>query len=153
MIKEEPTDEIPKEQTTPKRREDFSDVQPTAEQKTYATVSKRMEKHPTSLQIDSSVAGAEKKTCTLEADESQQFIIGRDQSSDMQINDEQVSSKHCLVEFVNDSFIVRDLNSTNGTTLNGQEIKEARLSDGDKLKIGETSLAVKVTYDSTIQQR
>lgn len=151
MLKEEPTDEIPVEQSKPPWNEDSAEVNPSPEGEVFSTVSKRKEKLKTPIQIELSVVGAPNETYSLGADETQQFVIGRDASSDLRINDEQVSSKHCLVEFVNSSFIIRDLNSTNGTTLNGQEINEAQLSDGDQLQIGETSLSVKLTYDTTIQ--
>lgn len=151
LLKEEPTDEIPLEQSKPQWSGNSAEIPPTPEERTFSTVSKRKENLRTPIQIELSVVGAPNETHSLGADETQQFVIGRDASSDLRINDVKVSSKHSLVEFVNSSFIIRDLNSTNGTTLNGQEIKEARLSDGDQLQIGETSLSVKLTYDSTIQ--
>ena len=148
MLEQEKKEEVPKVQPVPEWTRKSDEIEPTLERKTFSTVSKRKGKLPIPTKIELSVVGAEDKTYSLGADETRQFFIGREQSSDLWIDDEKVSSKHCLVEYVNNFFIVRDLNSTNGTALNGQEIKEARLSDKDQMQIGDSSLIVRLSYES-----
>ncbi len=71
------------------------------------------------------------------------FTIGRKAQNDIQIDDITVSSKHAVVKIeknaymdhVNDIYVV-DLDSTNGTLVNGQTIKKHMLRHGDIIQIG-----------------
>lgn len=90
---------------------------------------------------------ASKDNYVIDATGASQIIIGREEPVDVQVLDEKVSAQHCKISEANRSFVVRDLNSTNGTKLNGQEITEARISDGDELQIGDTMLAIRIKYD------
>jgi EAL domain-containing protein (putative c-di-GMP-specific phosphodiesterase class I) len=65
------------------------------------------------------------------------FTIGRNDSSDLQIDSTQVSREHAVISRSGRKYRVRDLNSTNGTFLNGQRIAEATLADGDLLAIAD----------------
>lgn len=71
-------------------------------------------------------------------------IIGREESCDIAINDIDVSSKHAVIKKSKSSFILEDLNSTNGTLLNGERINLAELNEGDEFVIGSTSFVVKI---------
>lgn len=74
------------------------------------------------------------------------FVVGRvKELCDMQITveDKYISGKH--LRFINegDGISVEDLNTTNGTELNGDRIySKARLRQGDILKIGKTKFEV-----------
>lgn len=59
--------------------------------------------------------------------------IGRDPSCDVVIDNAGISRLHGAIEVVGDSFILRDCNSQNGLTLNGEPCREARLVDGDTI--------------------
>ena len=64
------------------------------------------------------------------------ITIGRDSSNDIVIDKESVSSLHATIEYKHGHFYLEDHRSTNGTTLNGKEIKEnepVRLKSGDKI--------------------
>jgi pSer/pThr/pTyr-binding forkhead associated (FHA) protein len=71
------------------------------------------------------------------------YAIGRKAQSDIQIDDITVSSKHAVVKVepnmymsnVQDVFVV-DLDSTNGTMVNGQRVKRHLLRHGDVIQIG-----------------
>ncbi|REK08203.1 MAG: EAL domain-containing protein [Planctomycetota bacterium] len=65
------------------------------------------------------------------------FTIGRNDSSDLQIDSTQVSREHAVISRHGRKYRVRDLESTNGTFLNGQRIEEATLADGDLLAIAD----------------
>ena len=68
-------------------------------------------------------------------------IIGRSIDSDFVINDTLVSKKHCEITFSEGKFYVEDLDSRNGTFVNGKRIKKkTALFYGDKLSIGDTIL-------------
>lgn len=56
------------------------------------------------------------------------FIIGRDESSDLCIDDTRVSREHARVYFEDDHWWIRDLASRNGTFINGESITQDRLT-------------------------
>ena len=65
------------------------------------------------------------------------FSIGRSEENDMVINDSFVSSEHATITKYNHGYWLADLNSTNGTMVNGEKIKEeVVLNSGDEIKIG-----------------
>ena len=52
-----------------------------------------------------------------------------------------VSRRHALIALgPNRQYVITDLQSQNGTFVNGEKVTEARLSDGDRIKIGEAVL-------------
>jgi pSer/pThr/pTyr-binding forkhead associated (FHA) protein len=57
--------------------------------------------------------------------------IGRDPSCDVVIDNAGISRLHAAIEIVGDSFVLRDENSENGITLNGEPCREGRLAHGD----------------------
>jgi EAL domain-containing protein (putative c-di-GMP-specific phosphodiesterase class I) len=66
------------------------------------------------------------------------FTLGRNETCDYQIASTRVSREHAEIARQGDSFRLRDLQSTNGTFLNGQRISgEAPLRDGDLLVIAD----------------
>ncbi|HXI68761.1 MAG TPA: FHA domain-containing protein [Verrucomicrobiae bacterium] len=65
------------------------------------------------------------------------ITLGRMKGNSIALNDSSVSLSHAKITRVGNDFFLKDLNSTNGTMLNGQSITEARVRDGDQLKFGE----------------
>lgn len=67
------------------------------------------------------------------------LTIGRGPEADVRIEDHFASGVHCRVYSQGPSYYVEDLNSTNGTYLNGSQLRgEALLSDLDEVRIGDT---------------
>jgi len=66
--------------------------------------------------------------------------LGRARECEIHLSDPNISRRHAEIRLDGDSYAVFDLGSTNGTELNGQQIKHARLSDGDVIAIGQTEL-------------
>lgn len=62
--------------------------------------------------------------------------IGRAPDNVVVINDPSASAHHCVIRHSAGICTVQDLGSTNGTLVNGEEIKEAVLRHGDLLYIG-----------------
>ncbi|MCL4529439.1 MAG: FHA domain-containing protein [Chloroflexi bacterium] len=74
-------------------------------------------------------------TFSLEGD---QLIIGRDSSSNVAINDAEVSRKHARLTFQGGKYVIEDLGSTNGTFVNGQRLASPIvLKSGDVVSLGE----------------
>lgn len=71
--------------------------------------------------------------------------IGRSKEADVQIEDRYASSLHARVFSREGRFYVEDMNSTNGTLLNGASLQgEAELIDGDTVQIGDTIFRLEV---------
>jgi hypothetical protein len=71
--------------------------------------------------------------------------IGRSKESDVQIEDRYASGLHARVFSREGRFFVEDMNSTNGTLLNGATLQgEAELIDGDTIQIGDTEFRFEV---------
>ena len=65
--------------------------------------------------------------------------IGRDLKADIKIRDTSVSKRHAVLFLKGDEVYIKDLNSANGTYVNGEKIlpnKEIALKNGDKIEIG-----------------
>ncbi len=66
------------------------------------------------------------------------MMIGRETGDDIVIKDPEISRKHARVVLQGAFFVIEDLGSTNGTSLNGQRISAANpLQDGDVITLGE----------------
>jgi pSer/pThr/pTyr-binding forkhead associated (FHA) protein len=75
------------------------------------------------------------------------ITIGRSDKNDIVIEDISVSSSHIeLVRQSNGNFLLADLESTNGTRVNNEVVKEAYLEDGDAIRIGN----IEAIYDSDV---
>ncbi len=73
------------------------------------------------------------------------FHIGRKESCDLCIDDELASREHALIEKIQSeqdnnlsNYVLRDLDSTNGTYVNHNRIKAHLLEDEDIIRIGQT---------------
>lgn len=66
--------------------------------------------------------------------------VGKLPSNDLQINENSISRSHCKLVKDGDTFRVIDLNSTNGTYVNGRRVMERALKIGDNITIGRTIL-------------
>src|SRR5436305_13767274 len=64
------------------------------------------------------------------------FTIGSAPLNHIVIDDPAVSAQHAILARVADSYWLNDLNSTNGTQVNGVSISDAELKDGDKIQFG-----------------
>lgn len=78
----------------------------------------------------------------------ERVTVGRDTSNTVQLPDVTVSKKHCTIEQANDSFELVDLDSHNGTLVNGIPVKRRALLHGDIIRIG-TSELVFLTHDDS----
>ena len=69
------------------------------------------------------------------------LTIGRSEHNDIVINDSFVSHEHACISKSKHNYLLADLNSTNGTLVNGRPIEEEYiLTDGDVIQIGAVTL-------------
>ncbi len=66
------------------------------------------------------------------------FGVGRDASNRIQIHDTEVSRQHAELRRIDDAFVLTDLNSSNGSYVNGRRVQQHRLSSGDHVQVGST---------------
>ena len=77
------------------------------------------------------------RACELQTDRT---TIGRVEDNTFQIADPSVSSHHCEVHLHGSEILIRDLNSTNGSFINGEKIAEQVLKPGQTLRLGQVEL-------------
>lgn len=66
--------------------------------------------------------------------------IGREEGNQLRLNDERVSRFHAKIQLDSDDFILTDLESTNGTRVNGTIVQIRRLRYGDRVGVGRSLL-------------
>jgi two-component system response regulator HydG len=69
-----------------------------------------------------------------------QLVFGRTDECDVMISDPNVSRRHAQAVFLNGLVAMVDLNSSNGTLVNGLPISRIFLMDGDEVQLGSTTL-------------
>lgn len=69
-----------------------------------------------------------------------QVVIGRSSELDMVLVEDMVSRKHAKITVQGGKITIEDLGSTNGTFVNGEKVKQARLKEGDRILIGTSIL-------------
>ncbi len=62
--------------------------------------------------------------------------IGRTPDNEVPIELPEVSRRHARLSFEDNGFTIKDLNSNNGTYVNGERVPEARLKEGDRVQVG-----------------
>lgn len=70
------------------------------------------------------------------------LTIGREEGNSIQLNDERVSRCHFKIQRDNDRLVLTDLDSTNGTKVNGEECQLKILRHGDLIAVGRTMMLV-----------
>ncbi len=66
-------------------------------------------------------------------------LLGRSKDAEMRLTDGAASREHAAILADSGTFTLEDLQSTNGTFLNGKRIRSAKLEDGDEIRIGRTT--------------
>jgi two-component system cell cycle response regulator len=65
-----------------------------------------------------------------------EIVIGRREDADLRIADEAVSRRHASVRVDGTGAVLRDLESANGTWIEGRRVREEKLADGARVQIG-----------------
>lgn len=71
-------------------------------------------------------------------------VLGRRKACDLRIPIDSISRKHCRLVKENDIIKVRDLNSRNGTIINGRTIEEMPVKQGDILTLGPLTFVLQI---------
>jgi len=77
----------------------------------------------------------------------EETLIGRNPTTDITLLDEGISREHAMIVYdpEEDTYTIEDLQSTNGTKVNGKRVRSSDLADGDDLQIGHTHFHFSLT--------
>ena len=94
------------------------------------------------LEINVTLPNGRQRQYILDAEDAPNFVLGR--KSEILIEDNQVSQVHAMVFFDSETgWKIKDLQSTNGTYVNGVKIKSTvPLNEGDVVKVGLSTINV-----------
>lgn len=82
-----------------------------------------------------------------------EVVLGRGDEADIQLEDERASRKNCKIAMVNNNFVITDLESANGTFVNGEKITEKELQNGDKIQIGNSVFEFKMEKGAMVASK
>ena len=71
------------------------------------------------------------------------IVVGRSSGSDFRLPSLCVSRRHCMLNWSEQGWVLRDLDSKNGTHVNGEPITTKRIEEFDEIKIGTFFFIVK----------
>jgi pSer/pThr/pTyr-binding forkhead associated (FHA) protein len=91
-------------------------------------------------------AGMTGRTHELKAEKT---TIGRVEDNTFQIAEASVSSHHCEVVLRGNDVLVRDLNSTNGTFINGEKVTESVIKPNQILRLGQIEMRLETDAPAT----
>jgi FHA domain len=86
------------------------------------------------------------RTQELKADKT---TIGRVEDNTFQVAEPSVSSHHCEILLRGKDVVVRDLNSTNGTFINGEKVAESAIKPGQILRLGQIEMRLETDAPAT----
>lgn len=75
--------------------------------------------------------------------------VGRDTANSIQLHDSEVSRRHAEIGKGEPGFVLRDLESSNGTFVNDEQVQERALRSGDRVQIGRTLMIFTAVDDSS----
>lgn len=78
-------------------------------------------------------------------------FLGRGTNATIRLNDDGISRRHARLVQINNDVFIEDLKSSNGTTVNGVAVAEQPLKDGDKIRLGSTTI-LKFTYNDQLDE-
>jgi pSer/pThr/pTyr-binding forkhead associated (FHA) protein len=101
---------------------------------------------PEPVEEDAPPAEPQREVVTLTVDGRQheitspRVVLGRSRSCDVRVSDLNVSRRHAEVRQEGATYWIVDLDSMNGTLVNGQRAERERLRDGDTITLGSTEI-------------
>ena len=79
----------------------------------------------------------------MDVSESEKILVGRSEQCDFVVTHDSVSSWHCELEITEEGLFLRDLDSTNGTFVNGTRISGSVVSEEDQIYVGLVPLSLR----------
>jgi len=80
-----------------------------------------------------------------------EIVLGRSHRADIRLDDDSISRLHARLSLSGTTIRIEDLNSSNGTLINGNRIDSNTLKDGDKIRLGDTTI-LKFTFNDRLDE-
>ena len=88
------------------------------------------------------VVSDQEKTWLVDLQQGETLVVGRSSACDLRIAEPRASRRHLQIEAAGESHLIRDLGSTNGSTLNGAPFSDAMpLTNGDTVDVAGCRIA------------
>ena len=79
-------------------------------------------------------------------------VVGRKEDCDLRLDHKSISKFHCVIVRMENTLLLRDLGSTNGTMVNGKRIRRATLKNNDRLNIANLPCKVQISIGNAIEK-
>lgn len=79
-------------------------------------------------------------------------VVGRKEDCDLRLDHKSISKFHCVIVRMENTLLLRDLGSTNGTMVNGKRIRRATLKNNDRLNIANLPFKVQISIGKAIEK-
>jgi pSer/pThr/pTyr-binding forkhead associated (FHA) protein len=70
------------------------------------------------------------------------FVLGRAEDVGLRVSNRWASRHHCKIDTKNGRVVIRDLESTHGTYVNGRKVRDAVIEPGDEISVGLAQLVL-----------
>lgn len=79
-------------------------------------------------------------------------VVGRKEDCDLRLDHKSISKFHCVIVRMENTLLLRDLGSTNGTMVNGKRIRRTTLKNNDFLNIANLPFKVQISAGHAIEK-
>src|SRR5919199_4489646 len=130
----------------PQRRRAAAADEPAAQVEPGATMIYKPKPGVATEAVSAEELGVERERVSLQVDgrpfdvTKRRVVIGRSKECDVQLSDPNVSRRHAELRQEGATYWIVDLDSTNGTEVNGRRLKRAKLENGDRITVGSTDI-------------
>lgn len=80
-------------------------------------------------------------------------VVGRKEDCDLRLDHKSISKFHCVIVKMENTLLIRDLGSTNGTMVNGKKIRRATLKNSDCLNIANLPFRIQIGSGDAIEKK
>jgi pSer/pThr/pTyr-binding forkhead associated (FHA) protein len=80
-------------------------------------------------------------------------VVGRKEDCDLRLDHKSISKFHCVIVKMENTLLLRDLGSTNGTMVNGKKIRRATLKNNDCLNIANLPFRIQISIGDAVEKK
>ena len=80
-------------------------------------------------------------------------VVGRKEDCDLRLDHKSISKFHCVIVKMENTLLLRDLGSTNGTVVNGKKIRRATLKNNDCLNIANLPFRIQISTGDAVEKK
>ena len=80
-------------------------------------------------------------------------VVGRKEDCDLRLDHKSISKFHCVIVKMENTLLLRDLGSTNGTVVNGKKIRRATLKNNDCLNVANLPFRIQISSGDAVEKK